>query len=133
MEETQTRSRVAREEWAKRVERWRDSGLTCTEFAAEVGINPRTLTYWKWILGKEARGEKREYSRSKGRKSRARRATGTGATPTAASIVAGIVEVQTVPRDARFELELGAGRRLRVPASFDAAELRRLLEVLEAS
>jgi hypothetical protein len=124
---------VAREEWAKRVERWRDSGLTCAEFAAEVGINPRTLTYWKWILGKEARGEKREYSRPRGRKSRVRRAIDAGAKPTAASIVDGIVEVQAVPRDARFELELGAGRRLRVPASFDAAELRRLLEVLEAS
>jgi hypothetical protein len=43
------------------------------------------------------------------------------------------VEVQAVPRDGRFELDLGAGRCLRVPASFDAAELRRLLEVLEVS
>jgi hypothetical protein len=42
------------------------------------------------------------------------------------------VEVHAAPHDARFELELGAGRRLRVPASFDAAELRRLLDVLEA-
>jgi transposase len=63
--ETQTRSRVAREEWAKRVERWRDSGLKCAEFAAEVGINPRTLTYWKWVLGKEARGEKRAWPSQK--------------------------------------------------------------------
>jgi hypothetical protein len=39
------RTRVGREEWAKRVERWRDSGLTTAEFAAEVGINPKTLTY----------------------------------------------------------------------------------------
>jgi len=31
-----------------------------------------------------------------------------------------------------FELELAGGRRLRVPASFDATTLRRLLEVLEA-
>ena len=124
---------MAREEWAKRVERWRDSGLTCAEFAAELGINPRTLTYWKWVLGKESRGEKRVWPSRNGRKSRVPRATDTGAPPTAASIVDGIVEVQAVPRDARFELELGAGRRLRVPASFDAAELRRLLEVLEAS
>ncbi len=30
---------VGREEWAKRVERWRDGGLTAKEFAAELGIN----------------------------------------------------------------------------------------------
>jgi hypothetical protein len=47
-------------------------------------------------------------------------------------VIAGLVEVQTEPRDGRFELELGAGRRLRVPAGFDATELRRLLDVLEA-
>jgi hypothetical protein len=55
--ETHERSRVARKEWAKRVEHWRDSGLSCAEFAAELGVNPRTLTYWKWMLNKEARGE----------------------------------------------------------------------------
>ena len=55
--EMQARSRVAREEWAKRVERWRESGLTSAEFAAELGINPRTLTYWKWVLGREARAK----------------------------------------------------------------------------
>jgi hypothetical protein len=48
-------------------------------------------------------------------------------------VVSGFVEVQAVPRDGRFELDLGAGWRLRVPASFDATELRRLLEVLEVS
>jgi hypothetical protein len=46
--------------------------------------------------------------------------------------VTGLVEVQAAPRDGRFELELGAGRRLRVPVSFDVADLRRLLDVLEA-
>ena len=43
-EPKQKRARVEREEWAKRVERWRDSGLTTAEFAAELGINPKTLT-----------------------------------------------------------------------------------------
>ena len=124
----ETRSRVAREEWAKRVERWRDSGLKCAEFAAEVGINPRTLTYWKWVLGKEARGEKRAWPRRKGRKSRAQQPA---SSPT--PVISGLVEVRAVPRDVHFELDLGAGRRLRVPASFDAGELRRLLAVLEAS
>jgi hypothetical protein len=36
--------------WAKRVERWIDSGLTAKEFAAEAGLKPSTLSYWKWRL-----------------------------------------------------------------------------------
>ncbi|MEM6531604.1 MAG: hypothetical protein AAF654_03225 [Myxococcota bacterium] len=48
-------ARESREVWAKRVELWKDSGLTAREFAAEVGINHRTLTYWKYQLSKEAK------------------------------------------------------------------------------
>ena len=130
--EKQSRSRVAREEWAKRVERWRDSGLTCAEFAAEVGVNPRTLTYWRWVLGKEARGEKRAWP-SRKQEGRARHATANTAPATPApKPPPKFVELRTVPTDGRFELELGSGRRLRVPASFDATELGRLLDALEA-
>lgn len=39
-------ARDGREVWAKRVERWRESGLTAKEYAAEVGLNPNTLTHW---------------------------------------------------------------------------------------
>jgi len=46
--------RTARAEWAKRVERWADSGLTSKEFAAELGINPRSLVFW--IRPQPARG-----------------------------------------------------------------------------
>ena len=44
-----------REIWIERVRRLQDSDLTTAEFAAELGINPRTLMYWKWRLRKEAR------------------------------------------------------------------------------
>jgi hypothetical protein len=44
--------RINRAEWAKRVARWEGSGLTAKEFAAELGINPRSLVFWKWQLGK---------------------------------------------------------------------------------
>jgi hypothetical protein len=53
-EPKQKRTRVEREEWAKRVERWRDGDLTTAEFAAELGINPKTLTYSAWTLKREA-------------------------------------------------------------------------------
>jgi hypothetical protein len=132
METTEPRTRVGREEWRKRVERWRDSGLTCAEFAAELGVNARTLTYWKWVFDREARGEKRVWSRKRS-KVTPEQPVASGASPSTERVSSGLIEVHAASQDGRFELELGAGRRLRVPASFDAAELRRLLEVLEAS
>ncbi len=120
-EPKQKRSRVGREEWAKRVERWRDSGLTTAEFAAELGINSRTLTYWAWALKREARGRKRTW-RAKNRKRVAAAAVGAPA----------FVEVQNNAPRARFELEL-RGRRLHIPDGFDARQLRSLLEILETA
>ena len=83
-----------RDRWREHVEQWASSGLTAAQYSGRAGVNPRTLTYWKWRLGQERR----------------ERATSTA--------VATFVEVR--PREeARFELELRGGRRLRVPPSFD--------------
>jgi hypothetical protein len=41
------RAPVEREEWAKRVERWRDSGLTTAEFAAELGVSEAQTPFLK--------------------------------------------------------------------------------------
>jgi hypothetical protein len=128
------RTRVPREEWRKRVERWRDSGLTATEFAGELGINPRTLMYWKWLLARDDNASAPAVERRQAPK-RARAsmpAQPVAPVPLAGDHV-GLIEIQSAPADARFELELGRGRRLRVPASFDPDGLRRLLDVLEAS
>ena len=46
-------ARASRSEWAKRVERWQDSGLTAKEFAAELDITASSLTFWKWKLRRE--------------------------------------------------------------------------------
>jgi transposase-like protein len=49
-----------RELWLKRVERWKDSGLSAREFAAEVGINAQTLSYWRWKLKKVAKAPRKK-------------------------------------------------------------------------
>ena len=109
--------RVSRETWAKRVERWADSGLTAKEFAAEAGLNPSTLSYWKWRL----RGK---------RPATSRRATARGAARTVSPL--SFVEVtKGVAAAELFEIELCSGVRVRVPGSFDAEALSRLLGVLE--
>jgi hypothetical protein len=53
----------------------------------------------------------------------------------ASSLLSSIVEVQptVVSPESRFEIELGNGRRVRVPATFDAPALKALLAVLEAT
>ena len=109
--------RTRREEWAERVGRWRRSGLTAKEFARSVGINSGTLTYWACRLGRERRGRDAASPRS-------------GSSRRTPEV--GFVELMAGSgSDGRFEVELGNGRRLRVPASFEAAVLERLLAVLE--
>lgn len=110
--------RASREEWQKRVDRWKESGLTAKEFAAETGINAGTLQFWRYKLNA---------SEPKVRRRRATRAE--------ASILSSIVEVPTpvVAHDSRFEIELGNGRRLRVSPAFDASALKALLAVLDGT
>jgi hypothetical protein len=106
------------EEWRKRVERWRESGLTAEQFAVETGINAGTLRFWSYRIAKEARGEALTPRRRKS---------------PAAIGPAPFVEVRGAEvASTGFELELGNGRRLRVPTSFDAGALARLLGVLES-
>ena len=117
----QKRTRVGREEWAKRVGRWRDSGLTTAEFATELGISPKTLTNWAWKLEREATGKRRARASKK-------RAATASAAPTATAFI----QVTSPERGGRFELEV-RGRLLHIPSSFDAQQLRALLEILETA
>lgn len=107
-----------RAEWQKRIERWRESGLTAEQFATELGINAGTLKYWKYRIGKNSSaGMALEPKR---RPSKA---------PRAASLVE--VHAATIVAASPFVLELGEARRLQIPAQFDAPALERLLSVLE--
>jgi hypothetical protein len=113
------RKRETRDEWRKRVERWRDSGLTAAEFAAETGINAGTLQFWQYKLKKRI-GEGRSPK----------------PVPPRPPLAASIIELRApaaIATDARFEVELANGRRLRVPADFDSGALRTLITVLEAA
>jgi hypothetical protein len=58
--------RSSREEWRKRVERWKDSGLTAEQYASELGINARTLQFWKYKLAKPEPTGARRPRRRKG-------------------------------------------------------------------
>lgn len=49
-------------EWAKRVERWQDGGLSVKEFAAELSVNAGTLAYWKYMPRRESAPDERAES-----------------------------------------------------------------------
>jgi hypothetical protein len=108
--------RTSAEEWQKRIERWRESGLTADQFAAELGINAGSLRFWSYKLNKAKRA-----------------AAGVVATPRKRRAVAAaaFVEVRSAASHSSFELELGNGRRLRVPSGFEPEALERLLGLLE--
>jgi hypothetical protein len=115
-------ARESREVWAKRVERWRDSGLRLKEYAAEIGVNANTLAGWRWRLGSPGAAAPAD--------SQERR-------PAFLEIVAPgearDAQRETAALDAEpLEIVLRSGHRVRVPAMFDEAALRRVVAVLEA-
>ena len=38
-------TKTTREEWSKRIERWKDTGLSAKDFANETGISARSLSW----------------------------------------------------------------------------------------
>ncbi len=91
---------------------WEDSGLGLTAFATGAGLDPQRLTRW-------------------------RRRLATTGSPTFEEVLPGVA-LAMVERNAlhgvereRFEVVLPSGRVVRVPESFDAGALRRLLAVVD--
>jgi hypothetical protein len=128
--------RADRTTWAKRVERWKESGLTAAEYAAEIGANANTLVFWKWKLGSEARRD----AAKKPAVALARRrpkltsieslAPARPAPSVALSFIEFPREVVAAGADP-FEVVLLNGLRVRVPPAFKSGALGRLLDVVE--
>jgi transposase len=117
-------AKATREEWSKRIERWKDSGLSAKDFANETGISQRSLSWWRWQLGRKAT----EPTLARPTQRRKREAK---AAPPASRMT--FVEVSAPAPSEPFEIVLASGRRIRVPSGFDAPTLERLLVVLERS
>ncbi len=105
----------AEAKWARRVERLERSGLSIRMFAAREGLPAGSLSSWKWKLA-QRRG----------------RAPGAEAPLRFVELKAATGPLTTKPTTTTtFEVVLEAGRVVRVPGGFDAAELVRLVGVLE--
>ncbi len=114
--------RRGREFWAELVAEFERGGATelHQEFADGHGVACDTFRRWLYKLRAEKRG--RRWRSSSGTRRKAPR-----------PISLPLVEVQAPHRDAsdRFEIDLPDGRRLLVPAGFDADALRRLLAIFD--
>jgi predicted transcriptional regulator len=103
---------------AKWVERWKDSGLTAKEFAAESGVKVSALYNWSSQLSAAAR------RRVSGRDSTAQ--------PVQPSPMHRLIELPVVTVDtASAMIELLVGDvRVRVPSGFDELTLTRVVRAL---
>src|SRR5262245_53381500 len=108
--------RADRETWAKRVERWKESELSAAQFAAELGVSAKALSWWKWQL---SRGEKAKPARRRSRKRKV------GLSPMT------FVEMTAAPRSDALEIVLPSGVRIRIPSPIDSDALGLVLDVLE--
>ncbi len=101
----------AERRWRALIQEQERSGFGVGEFARRRGVSSATLYWWRSHLSRRGRG---------------------GPTPK-------LVAVEVVgARDGdassgAFEVELAGGRRLRVPARFDADALSRLIAAVERS
>lgn len=111
-------ARESRKVWAERVRRWRKSGLTAREFAAELGVNANTLAFWKYEIARNGR----DCEAAGGASSRVEFVEVTGAVPEVAS---------NATYGEPLEVVCAGGRTVRVPRSFDEQTLLRLLAALE--
>jgi len=125
--------RSSRAQWAKRVERWKDSGLTAKEFAAETGVNASTLSYWSWKLGtsQEGRGDGARSSSTEAR--RKRRSRPKSPRSTAGGHFVEVAAPVVVASPAMLELVLHTDVRVRVPVGFDEATLASIVRAVGAA
>ncbi|MCB9705162.1 MAG: helix-turn-helix domain-containing protein [Myxococcales bacterium] len=110
--------------WQRRVAGWAESGMSCKEYAEQLGVNPNTLAGWRHKLR---------------RRGLVTRPSGPSAIAAADDEVAGELGFVDVTRELAaalalepgvIELEVG-GAVVRLRGQVDAEALGRVLDVLE--
>jgi len=119
-------ARSTRAEWAKRVERWRDSGLTAKEFAAEQDISANSLTFWKWKLRQSRNPDARSTRSVMPKREKAQRAD-------KPAFLRLVTTPQVAASMGSIDVMLANGIVVRVPNDFDESSLLRLVCALGGS
>ena len=114
-------AKATRAEWAKRVERWQDSGLTAKQFAAELDVSPSSLTFWKWKLRQTATREASRRSHTSG-VSQVR-------ADTPAKFLQ-LVPASETSTESALDVVLSSGVVLRITKGFDESTFVRVVQLL---
>lgn len=115
-----TSTSISRVERVAQVQAWTASGLSAAEFAAQLGVSPSTLAWWRWKLRRE--GTER---------ARRRRARREAKPPLAFVEIVPEAAVESPGPRAPLELQL-ADVTLRIPDGFEERTLARVLQVLRS-
>ena len=107
--------RTERAEWARRLEKWRRSGLDLRAYAAREGLALRSLAWWRWRLEHDAKSP----------------ATSTALMPIASDVSFVELKPELIANGSPIEIVLGNGRVVRVPHAFDDSSLARVLAVAD--
>jgi transposase len=109
-------TKVRAAEWAKRVERWKRSGLSAAAYGVREGISGDQLSWWKWHLGRKATAQQG------------------GAAPVPVTFVpARLVDRGPAVHDeGQIEVVLGNGRIVRVVGAVDPKLLADTIRVIES-
>jgi len=110
--------RATREEWAARVAQWKESGLSLARFAAGIGVNPKTLAWWRGELVRAASAPKRALVKDTAR-------------PVAVAPLH-FIEMTTRSEGGAVEVVLPSGVAVRVRPGFDTSTFVRVLDVVES-
>lgn len=133
--------------WQQRIDDWRRSGLSVTEFGRREGLANSTWLKWRKALG----GQQGSATVGAGARdaqvstvsvlaapggtasepAKRQRSSGSAAV-TFIELPASAESRGTIDYGVPFEVGLRSGRRLQVPAAFDADALERLITILEA-
>jgi hypothetical protein len=96
--------------WLDLLSAWERSGLSQAEFCRRRGVKGVTFAWWKRQLRRESEGSAKRPSAESPR----------------------FVEVRLAGSSASYEVMLSGGRSIRVPATFEAESLSRLIAAVES-
>jgi hypothetical protein len=130
-------SKVA--EWVKRIDDWRNSGLSLSKFCERNGIKHATMN--RWLYKPECKRAVEEARRGQGIASKKSVSTTTQSAPITSpafvpvrlrEIVANGTKITESMQRSAIEILVGERRRIVVPRGFDAETLRQVIAVLES-
>jgi hypothetical protein len=106
------------------LDRWARSGLTQREFAGREGIAASTIAWWAHVFRHAGKP-----TSSTPKRKRRRRRSRQGATPAFIEVrMDSMMPAQVAP----LEIVVRTGQVIRVPAQFDAVNLRAVIAALES-